>query len=301
VIVSFPSLKRLTVRSLNADVLQVQWEFGQELEGTSVWDLQIQILRSESSEGPWTAVSPTFRDKYSFVDTTIPVANRYRQLHYKLQVTHIPTGQVREYGPANQEALPDLIALEIRNNMLLLYKEFSGRPCWLFPIRTFGPRCPNCWDPRLRNRSKSRCESCYGTSFLHGYLSPILCHVDINPSANGEQPSTMGKNQQNNTTASLGWYPQVKPGDVLVEAENRRWRVISQTQTEQLRSPVSQDLELNQIDPADIEMALPLREEELDRNLWLAPPRNFSNPHTLESSPDQILQLYPQLTRGTRL
>ena len=184
---------------------------------------------------------------------------------------------------------------------MMLYREFTGRPCFLLPIRTFGPRCPSCWDPRTRNRTRTRCTTCYGTSFLHGYNTPILVHAEISPNANGHQVSTLGKQQQQNTTADLGWYPHVKPDDVLVETENIRWKVVTQAQTEQGRAPVSQQLTLHQLERGDIEMEFPLNTDLLEKDSWLGPRRNFSNPHNLTSSAEALLRVFPSSARGVKL
>ncbi|HNC99353.1 MAG TPA: hypothetical protein PKW90_24680, partial [Myxococcota bacterium] len=201
-------------------------------------------------------------------------------------------------GPASQEAPPDLIALELQRHFMMLYKEFTGRPCWLFPVRTFGPKCPSCYDKRTGARKRSRCTTCFDTSFMHGYLSPILVHVDIDPSANGHQVSTLGKQQQQNTTANMGWYPRVKPDDILVEPENLRWRVVSQAQTEQNRAPVSQQLQLHAIERGDIEMDLPLNEEALELDRWLSPRRNYTNPHNLDHNDMHLLAVMGKPLRG---
>lgn len=296
---AFPALKTFLVRSLSPDYLRVAWQF--DTDQQSVFDLEMQVQRSESAEGPWTVVSGKFRDRYSFIDTSIPVGNKFRQLHYRLEARHIPTDSVKVYGPVTQEAMPDLIALELQRHFMLLYKEFSGRPCWLFPVRTFGPRCPSCWDKRTQTKTRSRCVTCFGTSYMHGYLSPILVYVDISPNANGQQVSSTGKQQQQNTTGELGWYPKVKPDDVLVEPENIRWRVISQAQTEQGRAPVSQQLQLHQLEAKDIEMELPLDASLVEQDLWLGPRRNFNNPHNLNNDRETLSRVYPRAMRGVKL
>lgn len=295
----FPPLQHLLVRSLDVDSLRVFWAFLDDAD--AVYDLLFQIERSESSEGPWVAIGVPFQNRFSFVDTTIPVGNKFRQIFYRLVAKHLPSGAEQVYGPASQEAPPDLIALELQRHFMMLYKEFSGRPCWLFPVRTFGARCPQCWDRKTQNRIKSRCATCYNTSYLHGFLSPIEIHIDISPNANGQQPSTLGKQQQQNTTADMGWYPKVKPDDVIVEPENVRWRVVSQVQTEQNRAIVSQQLQLHQIERTDIEMALPLDSSLLERNLWLGPKRNFSNPHNQQNRPEDLLEVFPHARKGARL
>jgi hypothetical protein len=295
---TFPVFHHFFVRSLDTDNKHLLWRM--EVEGGDVLDFNIKVLRSESPGGPWEAVSGPFRDRDHFIDQTIPVGHRYRQLYYKLELTHVPTGEVQEAGPVTQEAEIDLYGAEIRRHLMLLHKEFTGRTCWLFPVRTYGARCPRCWDRKSQARSRSRCLDCYDTTFLRGYLAPLEIAITFDPSANNEQVTTLGKGQQNNTTARMGFYPQVKPGDVIVELENRRWRVTNVTNLEALRAVTAQELQLHEIPVRDIEMELPLDQSQILTERWFAPRRNFSNPHNEENDADTIRLLYPGARQGVR-
>lgn len=295
----FPVLSDLKVRSLDVDNRHIFWSVESSVQ--DLLDYEVQVERSESPGGPWEKVSPPFRDRYHFVDPSIPVGQRYRMLFYRVLYRHIPSGEERTYGPATQEPDPDKIALELRRQMQLLYREFIGRLCWLFPIRTFGPRCPACWSRTLGVSRRSRCITCFDTSFLRGYLSPIEVWISIDPSSNSQQPAPTGKQEQNNSTARMGYYPTIKPGDVLVEPENRRWRVISTVSTEQVRAPVGQELQIHEIPPRDIEMELPLDSaQNALRELVVSPPRNYTNPSNQLSDADRMTLLFPQLVRGRR-
>jgi len=277
----FPTLRQLAVRSLNTDLRHIFWTVDSSAE--DLLDYTIGVDRSESPEGPWERVSPDLRDRYHFVDQSIPVGQRYRSLYYRVIYTHLPTGESKSYGPATQEPEVDLISRELRQQIALVYREFSGRLSWLFPVRTFGPRCPDCWRPNLGSSVKSRCVTCYGTSFARGYLSPIEVWVTIDPSSNSRQPAATGTQEQNNTTARLGYYPTIKPGDVLIEPENRRWKVIVSNAVEHVRVPIRQELQLHEIPPRDIEMELPLPSvESALKDMSFSPPRNYTNPANVD-------------------
>jgi hypothetical protein len=107
--------------------------------------------------------------------------------------------------------------------------------------------------------------------------------MDINPSPKTEQNTPVGAQQQSNTTGRFGHYPPLKPRDLIIEPENRRWRVGSQTQTEHQRARILQQFELHEIPPSDVEYAIPLDLGTALKDLWLAPARNFSHPHNLEA------------------
>lgn len=272
-------LRNLRVRSLDIETRHLFWEV-EDAEG-SYFDCTIQVLRSESPEGPFHPLTE-LRGRYEFVDRGVPVGHRYRNLFYKLLVTN-PDGETSEYV-ATQEPHPDLKAMEIRRHLQKLYQEFSGRRCWLLPSKTFGPRCTACWDPILQAKNKSRCPTCFDTTYFGGYLAPIEVFVDVDPSSNADQVTQVGQLQPNTTTARMGHYPSVKPGDILVEGENHRWRVISVVSTEHLRAPIMQQLHLFEIPPRDIEMMIPLRMEEAIKDVYFSPPRAYLDQQDIDDT-----------------
>ena len=288
------SVKEFRVRSLDIDVNVLTWE----LEDTSedIFDYTFQVQRSESPSGPFDLSSKPFQDKFSFTDNTLTSGHRWRKYWYQLLVTRVPTGDKDTFGPVTRDPDADLIALELRRHMQLLFREFAGRRCWVMPVRTFGQRC-SCYNTTLKNRTRSGCALCFDTGFVRGYLSPIESWVQMDPSAKSEQNTNVGAQQQSNTTARLVWYPPLKPRDLIIEPENRRWRVIQVNQTEQGRAAVHQEVQLHEVPPKDIEFKIPLNLQEPLKDLWLNPARNYSNPQNLEAFMDAeipgIFSLYP--------
>lgn len=284
----------LKVRSLDLDFHEISWR----LEDTSedVLDYSFQILRSEAAAGPFELISKPFLDRYLFVDNILQVANRWRKYFYILRIEHLPSSDTKDFGPVSKDPEADLLALELRRHMMLLFREFAGRRCWVLPIRTFGERC-ECWNSTLQQRRRSGCALCYDTGFARGFLSPIETWMQVDPSAKTEQTANTGPMQQSNTTARVAYFPPLKPRDVIVEPENRRWRVVQVNQTEQGRAAVHQELQLHEIPPRDIEFKIPLKMNEALRDLWLSPSRNFSNPHNLEAFDREeiprVFSLYP--------
>jgi hypothetical protein len=177
-----------------------------------------------------------------------------------------------------------------------LMREFAGRRCWLLPRRTWGQRC-SCFDVNLQKRTRSGCATCFDTSFVRGYMSPVEVWAQFDPSPQTEQQSALGVMQQDNTTVRLPYYPPVKPGDVLVEAENVRWRIGKVSGTEQGRAKVHQELQVHRIPRSDMEYRVPLELERALKDLWINPSRNYTNPQTVEEAEDaefaNVLGIYP--------
>ena len=115
-------------------------------------------------------------------------------------------------------------------------------------------------------------------------MSPVEVYVQIDPHGKNVQNMTIGEIQSGDTAARMISFPPVSPRDILVESENRRWRVISVSNTERLRAVVHQELRIHEIPKGDIEFNLPLNVDL--QNLQSSAERNFFNPQNLEDDGD---------------
>jgi hypothetical protein len=285
----------LKLRSLDVDFQQLSWEIEDTHE--DVLDYTFQILRGESSNGPFEAVAEPFVDRYVFFDRITYPWHPGRSVHYVVRVKNIVTEDIVDFGPVNMQPDPDLIARELRRHMNLLFREFTGRRCWIVPVRTFGQRC-TCWNSVLSKRTRSGCPLCYDTGFVRGYNYPIETFIQIEPGSNQtEQNMNTGPTYQMNTTARVSNIGIVKPRDLVIEPENRRWRVTQINQTEQVRAPVHLELTLHEIPKSDVEYAIELKMDTALKDLVLSPSRNFTNPHNFENFENEeipsIFGLYP--------
>ena len=298
----------IRVRSLSVDHYELTWEVASTSE--DVLDYTFQVLRSEAPAGPFEEISPELDDRYLFIDNRLRVGNRWRQWHYVIRVRHKPSDETQDFGPASPGAEADLHGQEIRSHIHLLMREFAGIRCWLLPRRTFGQRCPKCWNETLKAKVESGCRTCYDTGFVRGYHSPIEAFIQIDPSPKTDQPTNIGKLQQSNTTARMAYFPPVKPQDLLIDMENTRWRVTQVSATRKLRAAIHQEIGLHEIPKSDTEYLInidlgnhkdgPCGEPGapiLLRDLFMAGARNYTNPHTLENFENEetpgIFALYP--------
>ena len=283
------SLKELRVRSLDIDFNEVSWKVTDTSE--DIYDYTFQVWRSESPEGPYDALSAPFQDQYLFVDNTLRTGNRHRKYFYKIRVTHVPSGNSEDTDSVSRDADPDLVTLEVRRHMQLLFQEFAGRRCWVLPVRTFGQRC-SCYSTSAKVRNRSGCKTCFDTGFVRGYMHPIEQWLQIDPSPKTKQSTNAGNIQPSNTTMRMAWYPPLKPDDIVIEAENRRWRVVSVSQTEKGRAVLHQEVSLHEVPPKDIEYTIPLDLTAALKDLWLSPSRNFTNPNTLEAASSTTANIF---------
>ena len=286
--------QNLLVRGFSLDFLEVTWE----IENTTLdpQNYTFMVQRSESPMGPWDAVTEAFSDRYRFVDNRVNLLHRWRQIYYRIHSVEKADDTNEVFSdPFTFHASPDLIAEEIQRLERLLWEEYAGRRCHIWPVRTFGQRCPHCYDGpdkgkgHTSQRRRSHCLTCYGTTFVRGYFDPIEIFMQIDPSTKTVQPLPINERQQSDTSARLPNFPLVKPRDIIVEAENRRWRVVKVNQTERLRSVVHQELTMHEIAKGDVEFQLPMRIEDL-RNLEPSPGRNFTNPQNLEGFESEAIK-----------
>lgn len=277
------------VRSFSLDWLEFTWEIENGM--LDPYDFDWYVERSESPEGPFDLMAGPFQDRYKFIDDRVNLLSRWRSLFYRVKsVRKNDTTDIVYSTPATLAGDPDLIAAEIQLQERTVMREFNGRLCYLFPIRTFGQYCPNCMDAVGKGSTfrklRSGCLTCYDTKFARGYLNPIEISIQFDPSPKSSQQLSTGETQQSNSTARMVNYPPVKPDDIIVEPENRRWRVVRAGSTERLRAKVHHELTLHEIVKGDIEFQLPVDVGNL-RDLESSPERNFSNPQNMEAFGDE--------------
>ena len=273
----------IKVRTFDLDHLDVSWEIRATDEDVSFYDFF--VLRSQDgAAGPFNVIAGPFFNTYSMRDPNVHLIHNWRTYYYKIKIVHRQSQAEAEYGPSWMAAPPDLIALEVQRRQQLVYTEFNGRRVLLFPRLTGGQRCAHCWDRGVKGntigRSKQQnCETCFDTTFVGGYASPMLLYAQIDPSTVGVQKADEGEHQFETTTARLAAFPPVRPKDMLVEAENKRWRVESVTTTEKLRAVVRQEMKLWRYASGDVHYKVPIN---LDENVLASPEREFTRPHDVE-------------------
>ncbi len=270
-------ITKVQCRSLELSRMYITWETkGSE----DPLDYDIHVERASSPGGLWTQLtSVPLVDTYIFVDSQPGLLHTWNQLYYQLNVTRRATGESAIFPrvPVRLEARPPLDALEMSRQEMVMLKELTGRKCWLFKRRTWGARCPECWDKHSMRKTKSNCRTCWNTGWMGGYHKPIEFWCQIDPAAVGVQLlDGPGETQQINSSARTIFFPPIDPRDIIVEAENKRWRVHSRSLTERARSPVKQEIQIHRIPEGDMEFELPLNIDILSEDPTAV--RQFQNP-----------------------
>lgn len=266
-------LANVRVRSFNIDYLDIYWDVAPCFEDLD--DYQFTVLRSDNEFGPFYAVTPPLVGKFHVRDNSIKGQHsKYTRLYYRVQATHRVSGEssyTPELGGAKLAAAPDLVALEMARLNNLRLKEFSGRMVWIFAKRHTGQRCSVCFDVVTQRKMRSGCSSCYDTGWRGGFYAPVETYATI---------------MEDSGSIALGNYPEVNEGDVIVEAENMRWRVGSSiVKTLKARAMIRQQAGIVSVPTNDIEYQLPINIPDSEvKDLEGTPARQYSNPHTLGSA-----------------
>lgn len=277
------SVKELTVSSPTRDALDIRWKIEDTNEDLLLIDFFVQ--RSEGQVGPFEDIAGPIVDTfvYRFQDIQAPQYYRGRQFIYRLRMKNRSTGE--EGFSEVTQILPqqDLIAKEIERLEVIRMMEYSGRRVLILQRRTFGQRCPNCWDQGKTRIRRTNCSECFDTGFARGYLQPLITFAEIETNVGhlglAEQQTELGQKQHNIVSARIISFPLVTAGDLIIEAEHTIWRVVGLSNYQHIRSVVAQQLALFQVPETDIEYRIPL--SGIDFATFQAAPRraqtNYAN------------------------
>jgi hypothetical protein len=95
----------------------------------------------------------------------------------------------------------DIRAREINRREYFLLTHFVGVKSYIFKRKTYGKRCPQCWDYKAEKVVKDHCENCFGTSFEGGYFPAIPCYFQYDASNNQEVRGYTGIQEPNSIGA----------------------------------------------------------------------------------------------------
>ena len=261
--------------------MDIFWEIKSTTE--DIQDYSFYVERSEAEAGPWDSLSGPLVDTFYYRDSNVPKLSTTRTLFYRIKIEHNVTKDVSYSTIFDRVGRPDAYASEIIKLENVMFSELTGVRAWVFPVKTFGQRCPDCWDDVLQKRTTDSCRTCWGTGFSGGYHYPIQvwCQID-EPPEKTEYTSGMKDDhrQTNYLNVRMGPSPDVKPMDLIVDHLNRRMRVFSVGGTTRFGVTVRQELRCLQTQKGSIEDAIPLK---IPNNLELVPKRNFTNSTSLDN------------------
>lgn len=266
------------VSSFDLDEFVVTWTVDLKPATEDINNYRFFVQRSNSEEGPFDELNTAapLTDTFTFTDKQINRLSKWRRFFYRIRavdVSVIPNVEVIS-KPADLaiQSLTEQKRHELemaRLDRILLsgvgvVPGFVGVKCLVFKRRSFGQRCPECWDDLKRKVTMSRCLTCFGTGFRFGYHTPIVTHICFDVSTDKPELTPIGETQPNVLRAWTSNYPVLTGGDLIIDQENARWRVQMETRTEHLRIIIRQTISLFQLQPGDVEYQVPFNTALLD-------------------------------------
>lgn len=220
---------------------------------------------SESPAGPW---APLFNDPinaYGYIDTITQRGMVDQRVYYRIKGINKDDNSLFYSEPQisiNSEK--NCLANYIAENEQLLLRRYNGHDMLLFAKRKFGNRCPDCYSEIDRKVIRSKCSTCFGTTWEGGFFYPVMMRLQTDPKTESAQKTPYGKQEQEQLT---GWTSNeiiIAQGDLLVNLKNtiQRYEVTHVTPTSLHDSIVKQILVLNILRPDRPEQLLQVNSDD---------------------------------------
>jgi len=157
--------------------------------------------------------------------------NMNRVRYYKIGAFERVTGLIYYQSPlAYLGIATDGIHETIQYYEGLLNNLYIGTPCLLLRrvLNERAHRCPKCWDNQTKQVRFHHCDTCYGTSFVGGYYSPIEIQIAINHVNQSNEPESSGENIYNKQfEGRTTHFPVIKPKDVIIDMDRGKRYIVS--------------------------------------------------------------------------
>lgn len=267
-------VRNLRVVSFSLSYQDIHWEVVPTLEDLQEYDFWVD--RSEAEYGPWVVLAGPMVDRYHLRDNDLHMLSLSRTHFYRLRYAHRRTEEEGTVGPTSRSGGLSPDALEIIRSHEVVLREHVGTKFWLFPRKSFGQRCPQCWDRALGKVTDDQCPTCWATGFSGGYHYPVGFWAQMDPAERAEQLTQFTHLQPQYASMRMGPTPTLAPGDLLVDHKNGRWRINTVNSMTRLGVPVHQRPTLVRVQHGSLEQSVPLLVDAASEQL--VPDRVFTNP-----------------------
>lgn len=249
------------------------------------WDVQsdesgmffVDVMRAGGPEGPWEPMATGLQDAYNYVDETFaaPVAggsrtreplslfSLARSVYYLVQVTP-PSGLGAMFSSLPTPVEPGLdrrtrlLKRKLLRDLSMAFK-LQGVPLALLKRRRWGTRCPVCWDKTLNESTIEHCGTCFGTSFLGGFWTPVRAFGRREAAAVQTSLTSHGESDVKIADFILLDYPALTYKDLVVDLRsNDRYEVQRTSPTEMRGVTVHQKLVSSLLARTSIEYRVPV-------------------------------------------
>lgn len=231
-----------------------------------------------------------------FSDHTTREYSKTQEGHYVVEAILPFTNQIVKSYPVSwrykRRDKIEKIANEIQRREYLLLSKFAGTKAFFFRRKTYGIRCPRCWDAKTEKVMDDHCEICYGTSFEGGYYDPLPLFIQFDITATNKQKTYQGVLEPNNLNGWTISMPEITSDDVIVRVAGWNvYRVISSNPTELQTVPVRQLLSMTQLAKFDVENKLVKRVQAESSSDYLS---GFTTKFAAKRFPTNLIDTKPE-------
>lgn len=239
--------------------VSVEWKIPTEWAGS-----KFHVYFSSGGQEAYSRLTTAPISNQFFRDSDSQEYRKTREGRYVVEAILPFTSEVVRSYPTTWENRRrdrvEKIANEIQRREYMLLSKFSGAKSFFFRKKTYGIRCPRCWNVKAEHVMDDNCEVCYGTSFEGGYYDPIPVFMQYDPSTANKKKTYSGNIEPNIINAWTISMPEMSSDDVVVRSMDWNiYKVIEVNPTELQTQPVRQVLSITQLAKDDIESKLTSR------------------------------------------
>lgn len=222
--------------------------------------ITFNVFAAPTESGPFTQLNSTPLASPQFVDLKLESYSKGGRKFYIVEAT-FPNGK-RVQSPATTwenkgTTFVNLRIKEIQRREWLLLRKFVGVETLLLRRKTYGIRCPNCYNEDTKRVNNDRCTICWGVSWVGGYHSPLSTLMQYDPTPDEVVLGYAGKLEPNQITAWTIAFPEILDLDLIYRIPDKRlYRVDKVNPTELTTKPVRQIALITELSKESIEYKL---------------------------------------------
>lgn len=219
------------------------------------------VFRSDTEYGPWEKLNENkLVDIASFLITRGVKDSKFISNFFVVECTPTIGRKIKSEVITldnKRSTWVELRAREIQRREWLLLRKFVGVKTLIFRRKTFGKRCPECWDEKTGKTLKDNCPTCLGTSFEGGYFPGHPTLFQYEPTSNNAVFGYQGKVESNQIPAWTISYPTIATFDLVLRVPDSKIYRVDLVQTTELQTvTVRQLMTLTELSKNNIEYKL---------------------------------------------
>lgn len=184
----------LEIRNVDFNVTVLAWTADTDYK-ENLYDFKFLVEISESEEGPWSKlfIDPIYA--FGFVDSITQRGMIDQRLFYRVTAINSKGEEFYSESKCVIEEDNNYITDAITKWQQMVLRRYNGQEFLHYARKKFGPRCKECYLETERKTFKSKCPSCFGTTYEGGYFAPVKIQLNKDPQMKAIDKDAMGVNE----------------------------------------------------------------------------------------------------------